>query len=378
MMRSTLLLCAGILAAMCLSCGQTIAPPPDGGIRVTTWPLAVCDADTFANSVQTVASAPPNTSTTPTPTGSIPAGGNKWTDLKAAFTLAPPFFRNQLCALDGVFVSADNRSWGLRNRQTGRRYIAVADDLWNGAAHAMSFRAFENGVLKSLLKGWDKPEHPAPGGGGGPPDPERTVLAALAHEYGHVLFYRTIVPVLGGDGNFDPTFDNFCGDGQGNFFTGNLGSWGSVTDEPPATRWRRLGEVASLHKTDDIQADDILNAVPPPGHSDTHGAGAKLSRIYNKDSTNAPRGRWAGFFSAFSPQEDFVETFKLFVLRKANPPLMSLKIRIPVVGRPDFEADIPNSCSDRDVLRRKLGCFQHLLCVETGVNPCDITCTAKP
>jgi hypothetical protein len=148
--------------------------------------------------------------------------------------MAPPFFRGQLCALDGVFVSADNRSWALRNRDTGKGYIAVADDLWNGAAHAMSFRAFENRVLKALLKGWPGPGHPVLAG---PPDSERTVLAALAHEYGHVLFYRTIVPTPGGEGDFDPGNDNFCGDDQGNFFTGPMGAWATPITGTTPLRW---------------------------------------------------------------------------------------------------------------------------------------------
>ena len=376
MIRSTLLLCAGTLAALCLSCGPAVAPPPNDGRLVATWPLAVCDADSFATAVQMVASAPPTTSTTPTPSGPIPAGGNKWTDLKAAFALAPPFFQSQLCALNGVFVSADNRSWALRNRDTGKGYIAVADDLWNGAAHAMSFRGFENRVLQTLLLGWKGPGHPILTG---PPDSERTVLAALAHEYGHVLFYRTIIPTLGGQGNFDPNFDNFCNDGQGNFFTGALGAWKTVTDEPPPlSRWRGFGEVASVHKIDDVKTDDIRNAVPPPGHSDTHGAGAKLSRIYNKDSTNLPLGRWAGFFASFSPQEDFVETFKLFVLRKAATPLLSLPIKIPIFQGSPFDADIPQTCSQRPVLSRKLGCFQHLLCGDPTGAPCGTMCAQKP
>jgi hypothetical protein len=290
--------------------------------------------------------------------------------------MAPPFFRGQLCALDGVFVSADNRSWGLRNRVTGKRYIAVAADLWNGAAHAMSFRAFENRVLEPLLKGWKAPQHPVLTG---PPDSERTILAALAHEYGHVLFYRTIVPTLGGEANFDPNVDSFCDDGLGNFFTGVLGAWATpITGEPPASRWRAFGDVVSLHKSDDIQTNTVRNAVPLPGNPDTHGAGAKLSRIYDKNSTNPPLGRWAGFFAGFSPQEDFVETFKLFVLRRATTPLLSLPIKIPVAGGPDFDGDIPQTCSQRPVLKRKLGCFQHLLCGDTMTDPCGTTCTLKP
>jgi hypothetical protein len=376
MIRSALLLCAGTLAALCLSCGPAVAPPPNDGRLVVTWPLAVCDADSFANAVQMVASTPPNTSTTPTPSGPIPIGGNKWTDLKAAFALAPPFFKSQLCALDGVFVSADNRSWGLRNRLTGKGYIAVADDLWNGAAHAMSFRAFENRVLKTLLKGWQGPGHPILTG---PPDSERTVLAVLAHEYGHVLFYRTIIPALGGQGNFNPNFDNFCDDGKGNFFTGPMGAWATITDEPPPlSRWRGFGEVASAHKTGDEQVNNILTSVPAPGMPDTKGAGRKLATIYDANNASPPNGRWAGFFAAFSPQEDFVETFQLFVLRKATTPLMSLPIKIPIFQGSPFDADIPQTCSQRPVLSRKLGCFQHLLCGDPIAPPCGTTCTLKP
>ena len=374
MIRSALLLSAGILVATALSCAPAVAPPPPPPAFIAAWPLASCDADSFANAVQTVGPIPLTPTATPAPTGPVPANSTMWQDLRAAFALAPPFLRARLCRLDGVFISQNSDSWGFRNYYTGAHYVAVTKDLWNGNAHAMPYQSFENRTLRQLLRGWTGPHHPA--GGPDPNDPARTVLAALAHEYGHTLFYDTFVPVRGGPANWDPNFDQFCNDGRGNFFTSAAGTWDpNITDEPPANRWRGLGDIASLHRTGDVQIRQIVDAVPAPGMPDTKDAGRKLARIYDPSSTLPPQGRWAGLFAAFSPQEDFVETFKLFVLRKAAAPLQSLPITIPIAGGPQFSADIPATCPARPALRRKLSCFQHALCGDKLADPCGTTCT---
>jgi hypothetical protein len=202
----------------------------------------------------------------------------------------------------------------------------------------------------------------------------------LAHEFGHVLWYDTYVPVRGGPAHFN----NFCSDGTSDFYTGPLGSWADVVGEPPSpigpgpSRWRFVGDVAGHHKPGDVDIRDLLGSIPPPGGPDNRGAGQKLRRLYAPPGGGVGTGRWAGLFAAFSPQEDFVETFKLFVLRKAAAPLQSLPISIPIGGGPPVRENVPASCPSRPALQRKLSCFQAALCGDPAADPCGFTCAPKP
>ena len=374
MTRNFLLLCAAFLAATAFACAPALAPPPlvGGGPSALSWPLASCDPDSFANAVQMARPFPLLTNITPVSDG--PVQPNMRADLRGAFAMAPPFFQRRLCGLDGVFVSENAESWGFRNVNDRKQYVGVTKDLWNGNAPAIPYAAFENGILKALLRGWPGPQHPP--GGPNPAESARTVLAALAHEYGHVLWYVTYVPMPGGPAHFE----NFCSDGTSNFYTGPLGSWVNTVGEPPPSmsppsRWRFFGDVAGTHKTGD-DLDGLLASIPPPGTPDTHGAGKKLRGLYARPGVGAT-GRWAGLFAAFSPQEDFVETFKLFVLRKAAAPLQSLPIDIPI-GAGRATEDIPATCSSRPALQRKLACFQSSLCGDPAADPCGFTCAVRP
>jgi len=140
-----------------------------------------------------------------------------------------------------------------------------------------------------------------------------------------------------------------------------------------ANIWRSYGDVVGTHKNDDVQVQDILNAVPKPRQPDTRGAGGLLQRLYGLHGTNVPIGRWASLFASFSPDEDFVETFKLFVLKNSKAPLTSFKIDIPVVNVIATE-DIPGTCSQRSVLVRKLNCFAQAMCSGPTTDPCGVVC----
>jgi hypothetical protein len=301
MIRSALRLCGGMIAALCLACAPA---EPNSNISPLTPVAAAPPAPACAFTHIAMVSAtfdPSNANDTPVPAGSIPAYAQR--DLTAAFNLAPAFFQKQLCGLDGIFIAPAGDSWGFRNINDGKRYLALSMGLWKGGA-APSFSAYENGVVHRLLNGWTGLNHP--GKGSEPSDaPAVTILAALAHEYGHILFYDTFVNPRGSA----PNYGAFCG---GNFYGD---SWQSLPNVPNI--WRSYGDVVGTHKTDDVQVQEILNAAPRPGGPDNRGAGALLRRLYGLHGTNAPVGRWASFFASFSPDEDFVETFKLFVLKNS-------------------------------------------------------------
>jgi hypothetical protein len=349
MIRAALLLCAGLLTAMCIACAAPPQPVAGGGVPValTTWPLASCDARTFADSVRTLPDSfdPTHTDTDP------PQGGvldqDIHDDLQTAFGAAPSFLQTRLCGLNGVYVTP-TASWGYRNSVNKQRYVAIPAALWSEGTAARrtpkSYKDYENDIVRGLLPSWAGLQYqPDPGGPAN--SGITTILAALAHEVGHVLWYDIYVPTP--RTAMQP--GNFC---NGKFYTE---SWDDLGDTPPSNRWRKFGLVSGAHKSNDVQIDDIKNA--PPGQR-----GKKVAVIYRTHGTPAPRGRWANLFAAFSPEEDFVETFKLFVLQRANNdpnhPL-HLKAKIKENGV-SIIRDIPGTLSQRPVLQRKLACFAQI------------------
>jgi hypothetical protein len=361
MIRSALLLCAGIIAAACVACVAATPPAPMAASAppppppTAPMPMAAAVPACAFNNVTMVSPPnfdPTNANTTPNPGAPIPQYVQS--DLTAALALAPPFFQKQLCGLDGIFIAASGDSWGFRNIKDGKRYLALSLNLWS-SQKVPAFSAYENIVVHRLLKGWRGPNHPLKGDSSD--GAAVTVLAALAHEFGHILFYDTFVNPRG----TAPKYGAFCG---GNFFSQ---SWQSMPDV--ANVWRTYGDVVGTHKAGDVQIQEILNAVPPPGGPDIHGAGGLLNRIYSLQGS----GHWASFFAAFSPDEDFVETFKLFVLKNSGVRLQSLKMEIPIAGL-IVTQDIPGTCSQRPVLASKLNCFAQTFCPGPTIDPCGAVC----
>jgi hypothetical protein len=190
------------------------------------------------------------------------------------------------------------------------------------------------------------------------------VLAVLAHEYGHVLFYDTFKP-LGGSVNYG----NFCGD---TFFSD---SWQTLPTPP---NWRLFGVPDGVHKPDDVQTTELVKLAGPVP-SDPTRASALANRLYSLTGTGAPTGRWASLFATFSPDEDFVETFKHFVLRNAvGRPLQSMPVRVydsTATPTPYTTHNIPGTCSQRPVLVHKLSCFAQRFC---ATQPSPDACSRCP
>jgi hypothetical protein len=157
MIRTALLLCAGLLAALCFGCGPSFTPPPYQPtarpltgiypipITVLQNPSVDCtSADTFASSVLLIDPGFDPTVHTPTyqpPTGSSINNSFIHADLMNAYTNAPQFLRDELCKLKGIFITQSQWSWGFRenpNQVPGcaatnscSAYIALAYKLWN-------------------------------------------------------------------------------------------------------------------------------------------------------------------------------------------------------------------------------------------------------
>ncbi len=355
MIRHGLLASITLITAVCFACMPNPNPPQPiqpvsscAFSRITVLPASF---DPSQPPDDPGINDPPASSTVP------PA--NVQNDLNAAFAIAPAFFKSQLCGLDGIYITAGPEPWGYRNRDNGHRFIALPMSLWAGSGPAQNLSEYENGVVRRLLRGWTGPKH-VPGNNNPANTSAMAVLAALAHEFGHVLFYDTFVSPPGSA----PHYENFCG---GTFFAD---SWQAL---PAPPIWRQFGTPTGQHKADDMQTTTLYNLVPPPA-GDPRGAAAMLLRIYSLTGTGQPTGRWAGLFASFSPDEDFVETFKFFVLRNAATPLQSMGVQVPVNGVVASQ-NIPASCSQRPVLVKKLSCFAQKFCTSQpspdACSPCQ-------
>lgn len=335
MIRCPSILCAGIVAALCLA-----AIPGTASAQ----PLGPCD---FAAKVHFLAPGVPYDprSLAPPPQGA-PVGQPYAGDLSRAFAIAPAAFQARLCGLDGVFIDPTacgaiqeciGHAWGLRVRNPAAgqgRYIGIPAALWAGRP---VYSEFANHILHALI-----PLNSAVYSRGNP-DADTfamTVLAALAHEYGHVRWYDIIDPGRVGARSIRA----FCG---GHFFS----SWASVSTQPD---WREL--LTYSHR----------QTHRPPDHHRTGGHVAQIDAALGTplvagdllDQIYEPSAPWADFFAAISPDEDFVETYKFKVLTSASPPLTSLPIAIPGTRGMHHEnvpADYLNG--RKPELARKLGCI---------------------
>lgn len=314
-------------------------------------------------------------------------------DLTKALNLTS-FFQQQLCGLDGVFIDITgctsfdytndvcqanltpkqetDASWGFRETPVlfppktpyplghPARYIAISAGPWSAQnTHAPPYSAYETMLLNQLL-GWQNPQFIS----ASPDTPEMAVLAALAHEFGHVLWFDTFVINPGQDAEFT----RFC---ENTFFTGDAAGGGSrQTVAPPwqvktkgriynsQNRWVLFGELPddslNSHEPDDVQTKEISDAI---GQGSFTSAGQLLDRIYKPD------GRWASYFASISPVEDFVETYKFLVLIYSQQPLNHLYIKIPWWGPFQYFEDVPGNASNgsKSELARKLRCFEKLL-----------------
>jgi hypothetical protein len=130
--------------------------------------------------------------------------------LISAFQLAPPAFQIRLCKLDSIFVngapcndfgSCMASSWGYRASVDKSTHIAISAGLWGLTcpegiqANPYPYHCFESDLLKALLDqlAWSSSGGAPPPQYAANPDADSTgmtILAALAHEVGHVRWYE--------------------------------------------------------------------------------------------------------------------------------------------------------------------------------------------
>lgn len=332
MMRSAFVLIAAVLAAMCFACApQGMAPlplaaaaPPPPPVAISSTPVAaVCpDGTPFLNHVQLIANGydPSGNVIVPPPPGiGTPISGTIYAPaLQSTFALASQAFQSRLCKLSGIYVNGPTNcatlaacienSWGYRATSTLGTYVAISAGLWSQpcpGSTAYVFHCFETDLLNALLQ--VNPSNPqGPKHSGANPEADNfdmTLLASLAHEVGHVRWYEVLNPNHAGTPNYDP--NAFCvSPTTKGFFTH---SWKKAVNVPPI--WRPFDQVAPDPHAGGPDDATILSYARSGNLRD---AAPLLDQLYQKAQP------WPSFFASLSPDEDFVETYKFYVLTTAQ------------------------------------------------------------
>ena len=302
-------------------------------------------------------------------------------DLSDAFTNAPDFFKTDICNLNGIYISPAEcvtgtdaykctptdtgaganfgGAWGLRSRSNqdrGKKYISISSALWPGGASARPLSEYENALLPPFLI-WLGPTIQT----ATPNSSWLTVLAAMAHELGHVRFAEEAVPSgAGNDYDFRPLHS--C-KGTGDFFA----YWLYKNDQElrPPNHWRQFAD----NRNDDGKPID--HKIAPHLFSQLYNSNYFSNYLnlflYQLYQSGQP---WATLFGAQTPDEDFVETYVMAVLTGytystdsfKSGLLTSLPVTIP--GQTDGSvpgqyADVPLDLvnGNKPTLRMKIRCI---------------------
>ena len=276
-------------------------------------------------------------------------------DLADAFNAAPMFFKNQLCRLSAVYI--DNVSqggtagadWGFWEAIDQRvppraagRYIGISGNWWNMSTTSKFpiLSQHEKFLNENLLADTTHPTNNYP-------DiisytspirsidtPAMGLLAALAHEMGHIIWYSSDL--------IDDDNCTIAGDTPADFFDG---SWRVANLQ---ARFHGPGQPepnASIHanRSDPTLATIIADAQK----NDSGSLATDLQTIYSS-------GTWMSLFSSVAPDEDLAETYKYVVLNNAATPLQSLLVSINTATAIDV---MKNATSTSQVSAGKFACM---------------------
>ena len=373
--KSILLLPAIIVAGLCSACPQLPSPPappsPPPGLACTSLPTIQVLQPGYSplNNPYTPPAASGNTQQ------NYPLRSQILDDLSTAFSNAPQTVKNDLCALTGVFIDSSSCpggnvnncqtgafpvSWGYRSSENidrGNMYIAIPGVLWAGGdnTHAILLSSYEQTVLNYFTQhagnsSWGTTSRPLPTISSATPDASwAAVLAALSHELGHVKFNYTIHPNATHGRNYNFAALQPCSTGAGTSIPDFFSGW-SYGNNPkklvPKDTWRLFS-----HQESDDNGLKIDHSMAPTLNDFRNSANDPNQLLYTLyTGSNQP---WASFWGAWSPDEDFVETYVLYTL-SANVQHLYISIN----GNSPY--DIISGVSGKPDLQNKIQCLANL------------------
>jgi hypothetical protein len=371
MKPNLLLLGVGVFAALSFAC-TPIVTSPASLVAGSPFLPSSCTATDFLNKVSFLTNPPviSQGGLSATPGTALPS--SYVAGLTGLFNAAPSAFQQVLCragaspplgvapdiGLDLVYVIGSctgptcfgsSEGWWHQTSTGGhQRIVELSSSLWS-----YNYSGYETALTQSLLpqSGITYTSANIDNVNG------MALLAALAHEVGHIRWYEW--------GLSNPV--SYCG---GGFF----GGWDASRTrfQPPP-----MASGGYYREFLDLAARNKVRPTPPPpppgpphqGYPYVHGSGGGPQI---DDIDNTPHGAsqnaalrnllwppstspWPSLFAALSPDEDFVETYKLKVLLAASPPLNSVSLGIPPFNPLNIPQDIASN--SRPQLASKLSCI---------------------
>jgi len=244
-------------------------------------------------------------------------------------------------------------------------YVGIPASLWPIAnTNAISLDRYEQSVIQYLAQNagnpnWGSSTYPLPTvspvtyNNSGTSWP--AVLAVLAHELGHVKFNYTVHPNNKHAQNYDfrdLTDCNIAGGNSIDFFM-----WwtynGNAKKLMPRNFWRQFGRQDNVNSTRRI--DHSISPLLSDFEDVTQNPNALLYTLYS----NAAEP-WPSFWGAWSPDEDFVETYVLLALL---PNVTSLPINIS--GYSAYDVTQNTTQDNKPSLYHKLQCVANLPTIGT-------------
>jgi hypothetical protein len=305
-------------------------------------------------------------------------------DISDAISNAPQSVQKDLCALSGIFIDPNScsngdvnscpsaatitpfpYSWGYRssnNTDQGKMYIAIPGSLWVGGQGAQKLSDYESRILSFFARQTGNPNwgsYPTAS-----TDLDYTwasVLAAVTHELGHVKFNFAIHPynlaslqkTYGKNYDFTAYLQPCSIVPPGtlppnsipDFFSG--WSYNNVKKLVPKDTWRQFAD----QKNDDSDFP-VDHSVSPFLYQ------FRNWLVYNPNDLlytmyTASNQPWASFWAAWSPDEDFVETYVLYALSKNVAHLY-----VTINGYNSY--DIIAGLASKTVLTNKIKCVANL------------------
>jgi hypothetical protein len=229
-----------------------------------------------------------------------------------AFDRAHSRVQADLCRLDAIFIT--NYNIGVRENpadQGRKSYIFLDSNLLNGATLAAEETALQNSILAAYNLGNIRIQYSAAGDNG-----YLGVVAVMAHEMGHVNWYAKNVR------------------NQACFQQAFMGrSWTGAT---PNRRWVNFAEATANDHRADPDTHPKKKRLPP----------GKVRKLHQN---------FVSVFASVSPEEDYVETYKLLALRSdVSPSLTSL-----VINANGQDIDVLQN-SQQAPISAKLACVRSL------------------
>jgi hypothetical protein len=284
----------------------------------------------------------------PNPNPTLPAGrlASIRGTIAAAFNNAPQHLKDELCTVQNIFIDADSHTknspaWGMLDRSRTNdqgqpvKYIGISADLFPDVILAKPYGNLETMITKGLLAPprppLSNPSRTWLAGISHIADPDDTVvktMAILAHEMAHIIWWNENIPAIK------------CPAITGNKFQ-------EITWQTPIINphgFHGFGRGQANHSITDgfTEADMVMDL----RNEDLDNLVLEMKQVYTF-------GNWVDIFSFVAPDEDFIESYKFWVLTNATSPLKSLSVYfkeadnssqvvVPIVTNSSFGAPSSN------------------------------------